>query len=316
MPELDYLDLAEDHGAIVQKRGTATVEQLVAEAGLRSDAPAADLASRIRLLMRSRQALRHAVAEPHAIYMHRAIRDTLQTLRHSDLERFREPMFLKWSGHSPVQWLAGSDFADSLDVFLRNADDDEVLVEVKTLAPEALAQTERTYERFYGDVMDQLIAQLRGRTSGQHTDEDQALRSMEEDSAALRTSLSRDWPKAADVSRALGSTAANSSQLATRLRSEGQLLGVYIPSPNPHYRFPRWQFKPDGQPVPHFAEILQVLREDGPFLDDNRRTTGWGEVEWFLAPHVLLDDLPPADVLATDPARVLAAARAEFQEDA
>ncbi|WP_234412670.1 hypothetical protein [Stenotrophomonas sp. SAU14A_NAIMI4_8] len=67
------------------------------------------------------------------------------------------------------------------------------------------------------------------------------------------------------------------------------------------------------------TEILQVLRDHGPFereVDGLRRTTGWGEAEWFLSSNVLLDDAAPADVLATDPVRVLQAARTEFASQA
>ncbi len=46
--------------------------------------------------------------------------------------------------------------------------------------------------------------------------------------AAKRAELSCDWPTAAKVSRAMGSPAANPNELATQLRRNGQLLGVYL----------------------------------------------------------------------------------------
>jgi len=67
------------------------------------------------------------------------------------------------------------------------------------------------------------------------------------------------------------------------------------------------------------AEILRVLRDHGPFEREPaglRRTTGWGEVEWFLCPHALLDGLSPASALVVDPALVLRAALTEFADDA
>ena len=82
---------------------------------------------------------------------------------------------------------------------------------------------------------------------------------------------------------------------------------------------PTRQFRPDGRPVDHLAEILSVLRDFGPFQrepDGPRRTTGWGEVEWFLSPHVLLDGATPATMLALSPGRVFRAARVEFEIDA
>src|SRR5690606_17163062 len=115
--------------------------------------------------------------------------------------------------------------------------------------------------------------------------------------AAKRAELSRNWPTAAQVIRSTGTPAANPNDLATPMRRSGQLLGVYLFDPIHHYRYPSWQFQPDGQPVEHFAEILAIMREYGTYLDENGRTTGWGEVEWFLSPHVLLDGAPPCDVL-------------------
>lgn len=76
--------------------------------------------------------------------------------------------------------------------------------------------------------------------------------------------------------------------------------------PLPSYRYPSWQFRSDGQPVDHLAELLGVLRDFGPFQRESgglRRSTGWGEVEWFRSPHALLDGATPAAMLTTDPTR-------------
>lgn len=89
----------------------------------------------------------------------------------------------------------------------------------------------------------------------------------------------------------------------------------YVTRPIPSYRYPPWQFHTDGAPVEHLAEILAVLREFGPFKREPkglRRSTGWGEVEWLLSSHALLDGGSPAEMLAVDPARVLHAAHTEF----
>ena len=122
--------------------------------------------------------------------------------------------------------------------------------------------------------------------------------------ARRRAELSSSWPTAEQV-----------GQLATELRKSGQLLGVCVTEPHHDYRFPIWQFQRDGQPVFHFAEILNILREHGIYLNNDLRTTGWGEVEWFLTPHVLLNGESPAEVLQQDPQAVLEAARMEFIED-
>ena len=129
-------------------------------------------------------------------------------------------------------------------------------------------------------------------------------RSISELAAENRARLATDWP-----------TEEQMGQAAAVRRRSGQLLAVYVTEPVPHYRYPIWQFKADGEPVDHFAETLQILRERGRYLGKNGQTSGWGEVEWFLSPHVLLDSQPPADLLPRDPAAVLAAARKQFIED-
>lgn len=133
--------------------------------------------------------------------------------------------------------------------------------------------------------------------------------------AVRRAELADGWPNAAQVNRTMGSTARRAGGHASELRRAGALLGVYLPMPEESWRFPCWQFRPDGQPVDYLEDILRVMRNDGPFLDGLRRTTGWGEVEWFMSRHALLDDMTPAKVLTTDPKRVLEAARTEFAED-
>lgn len=139
------------------------------------------------------------------------------------------------------------------------------------------------------------------------------------DAAAQRDELAALWPGAAQASAMLGLRPEDIDHGASRLRRTGQLLGVYVEHPTPSYRYPTWQFRPDGRAVDHLAEILTVLRDFGPFqreTDGARRTTGWGEVEWFLSPHALLDCASPAAMLALCPGRVLRVARVEFGIDA
>lgn len=137
------------------------------------------------------------------------------------------------------------------------------------------------------------------------------------DSATLRDTLASDWLSASQVGIELGLRPGERDDAVSRLRREGKLLGVYVTQPVPSYRYPTWQFQLDGQPVDHLAKILELLREFGPFQREQsglRRTTGWGEVEWFLSSHALLDGATPAELLTTNPLRVLRAARLEFQE--
>jgi len=155
-------------------------------------------------------------------------------------------------------------------------------------------------------------------SAGPHEISSEAARQTLLDAAAQRELLAEDWPSAAQVSAQLGRNLHTGSLLASDLRREDKLLGVYVTHPLPSYRYPRWQFRPDGQPVDHLSELLEVLREFGPFqreADGLRRSTGWGEVEWFLSPHALLDGATPAATLAVEPLRVLRAARAEFESD-
>ncbi|WNH51237.1 antitoxin Xre/MbcA/ParS toxin-binding domain-containing protein [Stenotrophomonas oahuensis] len=139
---------------------------------------------------------------------------------------------------------------------------------------------------------------------------------VDESPARRRAELASTWPTAAEVSIRLGSTTENASHLATRLRRDGKLLGVYLPLPSPSYRYPTWQFDEGGLPVRLIPEILAVLREKGPFkIASQCRSSGWAEVEWFRSRHALLNGERPADVLATDPGAVLRAAQIEFGED-
>ncbi|WP_234455788.1 hypothetical protein [Stenotrophomonas sp. S41] len=135
------------------------------------------------------------------------------------------------------------------------------------------------------------------------------------DAAYERRALAEQWLSSDQVTTRLGSRRVGDVHSASQLRRQGKLLGVYVALPLPTYRYPSWQFRPDGQPVDHLAEILTLLREFGPFERESQglhRTTGWGEIEWFLSPHALLEGASPAAALAEDPASVLSAAQSEF----
>ena len=69
------------------------------------------------------------------------------------------------------------------------------------------------------------------------------------------------------------------NRLANLRRSYASLDSCLVCVTEPHhdYRYPIWQFQPDGQPVALFAEILSILREYGIYLNNDRRITGWGE---------------------------------------
>lgn len=199
---------------------------------------------------------------------------------------------------STARHMHGTSIKESLKALGGSAADDHLLVDFSGVAEARLFAIEELYRRVYGQP------------SG-HAEQ----QPLEQRAAARRIKLASQWPTAAEVSRNLGSSAGNASHLATKHRRAGKLLGVYLPVPGGSWRFPQWQFQRDGQPVMHLEEILKVLHEQGPFLDTDRRSTGWGEVEWFQSGHVLLDGHTPAEVLATHPHRVLTAAKAEFSEE-
>nr|KAJ9631435.1 hypothetical protein H2204_008162 [Knufia peltigerae] len=138
------------------------------------------------------------------------------------------------------------------------------------------------------------------------------------DASAEREKLAARYLGIAEVSTLLGRQSRAGRDYVSQMRREGKLLAVYVTHPRASYRYPDWQFCSDGQPVGQLGHILKILRDFGPFErepDGLRRTTGWGELEWFLSPHALLDGATPAASLATDPLRVVLAARVEFESE-
>ncbi|WP_234458247.1 hypothetical protein [Stenotrophomonas sp. S39] len=236
-------------------------------------------------------------------------------------------------GH--LQELHSSSLTDSLLVLKRQTDlgNHTVLIDMSTRQPAGLT-IERTLDQLKQRLRDGLAEGLHSYRTSQGDKRDraasvgEALQPIETltpaqqialDACSKREALAEEWPSADQVSATLGPQPGRGGLLATELRRAGKLLAVYVEVPEPSYRFPTWQFRPDGQPIEQLAEILTVLRGALPFLcepDGLRRTTGWGEVEWFLSPHVLLDGDVPASTLGTDPVRVLHAARTEFETGA
>lgn len=132
-------------------------------------------------------------------------------------------------------------------------------------------------------------------------------------SAARRAALARDWLPADRVSALLGSTAGNTSHLASKLRREGRILGVWVAGEN-RYRFPPWQFADTGHVIAQMQPLLALLR--GPHgVAPGRETSGWEELEWLLAPNPYLDGASPAERMEKEPQRVLEVAEQQFQED-
>ena len=245
------------------------------------------------------------------------------------------PLRALWRG-GLLEELANDMLADSFAEWLEQPGpiDDCVMLELGI--PTSTGSNSKPYlAAFYARLRDDLANHMRHRagptqerhrevvaSDGRFRKSIDALAPAEQilvEAAQLRQALAEQWPSAALVGARLGEPSGSGEELASRLRREGKLLGVYIASPTSSYRYPAWQFGLDGQPVDHLADILAVLRDSGCFQREPgglRRTTGWGEVEWFLSPHILLDGAPPAEALATDPARVLFVAHVEFEAGA
>lgn len=100
----------------------------------------------------------------------------------------------------------------------------------------------------------------------------------------------------ADVSALAGSTATNTAALASRWRQEGKIFGVDV---HGTLRFPGFQFNEQGQPLPVIANILSLL----PHLPR------WELALWFTGGNGWLGGARPVDVLTSDPAPVLDAAK-------
>ena len=121
-----------------------------------------------------------------------------------------------------------------------------------------------------------------------------------------RRRASADWLDAASVAARLDKVPSE----IKALRKAGELLAVWLPS-DQRFLYPTWQFDERGNPIPEVVALLALLRSPNG-MDIGVPSTGWGEVEWFISYHVLLDGLSPAQVLASDPERVLAIAKEEF----
>ncbi len=105
-----------------------------------------------------------------------------------------------------------------------------------------------------------------------------------------------------DVADYAGSSAANRAALANRWKAEGQIFAVETGGQT---RFPAFQFSPDdGHPRSVVAEILTILQP---------RLSGWQTALWFTGRNGWLGAKRPVDLLTSDPAAVVEAARQEAE---
>ncbi|MBB3923688.1 hypothetical protein [Xanthomonas arboricola] len=314
MPDLSFLDLYEHEGHLHQLTGSLTVDELLAQQERHERPPADDaLWHTIRAFSIAPHRSRHGAPLATVASLQSATLRVLQSLLRSQTttsyERTLHTLCFAWDpARRSARRLYGRNLAENVTTWLRTADAEQTLVEVPLSEPASIEAVIREMRTYLGQLQQSMASETAaGPTPPEARPADAA--------AARRLHLSRAWPTAAEVSRQLGSTAGNGSHRANQLRRDGQLLGVWLPSEQA-YRFPVWQFGVDGRPVPPLAELLALLRGAGGMDTQDRLTSGWGEVEWFLTPHALLDGASPAEVLPDDSARVLAVAQEEFREPA
>ena len=113
---------------------------------------------------------------------------------------------------------------------------------------------------------------------------------------------SGDFLPATEVAQLAGFSASNLSVQPNKWKRNREIFAIQ------HGRedyLPVYALAPDHRPRKEMAEILKVF---GDAKD------GWGLAFWFAGLNSFLDDERPQDVLATDPERVIAAAKDEMAE--
>lgn len=105
---------------------------------------------------------------------------------------------------------------------------------------------------------------------------------------------------AEEISRLAGYSKSNPSSQPARWRQDGQIFAVNVRGVN---YFPLFALNPDNsfRPYKEVREILSILKRT--LLSD------WAIASWFLGVNSFLDDRIPKDLLATEPALVIEAAR-------
>jgi len=222
----------------------------------------------------------------------------------------REPLVFRLDARRrrPYQFVIQSSLHESMAAWLRTSHDDDVLV---TLFPSETARHELQAERELEHALQQLSGNSPDETSSSSTRHVPAETAA---SAAARSEAIADWLTAQEAGIQLPGRSGSPAQRASRLRRRGALFGVWVPEERA-YRFAPWQFMQSGQPSPVLPQILTLVRGRNG-VAAGERTSGWEELEWFLAPHALADGRTPAELLATDPPAILKVAHADFDEGA
>jgi hypothetical protein len=99
------------------------------------------------------------------------------------------------------------------------------------------------------------------------------------------------------------------SSTLTALRKERRLLAVWH-KPDQQWIYPDFQFDQAGL-IEQMPALLAVYER----YYSHVWTNTWRIVEWFMAPHLLLNGAPPMEIINNDPQLVLRIARIEFHQD-
>jgi hypothetical protein len=111
-----------------------------------------------------------------------------------------------------------------------------------------------------------------------------------------------EWLTAADIAKHSGSRSVNPNAQTSKWKRDGKIFTI-----NPAdriERFPAYALDEDFKPYPAMAEVIKILGE--------RKKDGWGLAYWFASDNSYLGGrIAPQDLLASDPGRVIDAARRE-----
>ncbi|HDC4501870.1 hypothetical protein [Enterobacter kobei] len=114
---------------------------------------------------------------------------------------------------------------------------------------------------------------------------------------------SGDWLSAAELTQLAQLSTTNPSAQPNKWKKSGQIFAIHH---NGVDYFPGYGLDRDAnfRPLKALAQVIEVF--DG-------HKDGWGMAFWFLSANSFLGGKRPQDLLATDPERVIAAARDEVQ---
>lgn len=108
------------------------------------------------------------------------------------------------------------------------------------------------------------------------------------------------WLDSFSAGRRFAPLESDSEAVADKARREEKLLAAWD---GERFRFPAFQFGPNGPPLDATAALIQVLPRD------RDGQVGVDAVLWAFAPDATLGGQTPAEMFPTDPSRVIELAR-------